>query len=315
MKFSEIIKNEIVQKPHKTRELKRAFLAGIVRGTGSLYEKDGYVGLEFKVFGEQTAELVSSYLKSLFSYEIRELSVAEDRLNKKDKYVINVFGDEVEYILKELDVLREEKDGYKVNFDFYESFNGNENFIKAFISGLFLSSGSCTVPTKNENKNTRYHLEIVFNHNVPAYQTMSTLLKYGVTAKIINRKDNFVLYIKSVEEIKNFLAFLPAPISMLKLTDLSINREISNVSNRQKNCDIGNVNRQLEAAEKQLKAIKIIEENVGLNYLKPDLLQVAIARKENPDETVLELAERLNLTKSCINHRLRKILEISKEIK
>ena len=314
MKFSEIIKNEIVQKPHKTRELKRAFLAGIVRGTGSLYEKDGFVGLEFKVFGEKTAELVSLYLKSLFSYDVRELSVTEDRLNKKDKYVINVFGDEVEYILKELDVLREEKDGYKVNFDFYESFNGNENSIKAFISGLFLSSGSCTVPLKKENKNTRYHLEIVFNHNVPAYQTMSTLLKYGVTSKIINRKDNFVLYIKSVEEIKNFLAFLPAPISMLKLIDLSINREISNVSNRQKNCDIGNVNRQLEAADKQLKAIKKIEENIGLNSLKPDLLQVANARKEFPDETVMELAERLNISKSCINHRLRKILEISKEI-
>ena len=314
MNFSETIKNEIIEKPHKTKETKRAFLAGVVRGTGSLYQKDGYVGLEFKVFGEKTAELVSSYLKSLFFYEVRELSVAEDRLNKKDKYVINVFGDEVEDILKTLDVLREESDEYKVNFDFYESFLDNENLIKAFISGLFLSSGSCTVPSKKENKNTRYHLEIVFNHNIPAYQTMSTLLKYGVTAKIINRKDNYVLYIKSVEEIKNFLAFLPAPVSMLKLTDLSINREISNVSNRQKNCDMGNVNRQLEAAEKQLNAIRIIEEKLGLNALKSDLAQVAFARKENPDETVLELAERLGLTKSCINHRLRKILEISKEI-
>ena len=314
MNFSEIIKKEIVDKPHKNREAKRAFLAGIVRGTGSLFQTDDGVGLEFKVFGEQTAELVSSYLKSLFLYEIRELSVAEDRLNKKDKYIITVSGDEVEEILKALDVLREDLDGYKVNFDFYESFKENENLIKAFISGLFLSSGSCTVPTINENKNTRYHLEIVFNHNVPAYQTMSTLLKYGVASKIINRKENFVLYIKSVEEIKNFLAFLPAPVSMLKLIDLSINREISNVSNRQKNCDMGNVNRQLEAAEKQLNAIKIIEEKIGLKSLKTDLLEVANARKDYPDETVMELAERLNITKSCINHRLRKILEISKEL-
>ena len=90
-----------------------------------------------------------------------------------------------------------------------------------------------------------------------------------------------------------------------------INREISNKSNRQKNCDLGNLNRQVEAVAKQIQAIEKIEKSIGLEQLKPDLMQVAIARKENPETSLSELAEILNLSKSCLNHRLRKIVEIA----
>ena len=90
-----------------------------------------------------------------------------------------------------------------------------------------------------------------------------------------------------------------------------INREISNNSNRQKNCDLGNLNRQVEAVSKQLDAIKKIERSIGLDALKPDLKEVAIFRKQNPESSLTELAEILNVSKSCLNHRLRKIVEIA----
>lgn len=315
MNFSEIIKTEILEKPHKDKDSKRSFLAGIVRGTGRLFERDGELGLEFKVFNEKVISLVENYLKSLFSFELREINFSQDKLNNRDKYVLTIFGENTEKVLTELGIIKEEDDELNVNFSMFDICLKKEANIKALISGLFLSSGSCSVPKSSQNKNTGYHLEIVFNHNIPAYQVMSVLLNYGVQAKIINRKDSFVLYIKSVEEIKNFLAFLPAPVSMLKLTELSINRELANTSNRQKNCDIGNVNRQLEASEKQLQAIEKIEKTVGINSLKPDLREVAKIRKEFPEDTVLELANRLKITKSCINHRLRKIIEISKDKK
>ena len=118
----------------------------------------------------------------------------------------------------------------------------------------------------------------------------------------------------ALKEIKDFIAFLPTPISVLKLTDLIISRDIINDSNRRKNCDLGNVNRQIEASAKQVDAILKIEQTIGLDGLKADLKEVAIARKKNPDETLLELAERLNLSKSCLNHRLRKLICIAKEL-
>ena len=93
-----------------------------------------------------------------------------------------------------------------------------------------------------------------------------------------------------------------------------INRELSNNSNRQKNCDLGNVNKQVEAAAKQIDAINKIKQTIGLDSLKPDLRATAVARVENSEETLAELSERLNVTKSCLNHRLRKIVAIANEL-
>ena len=92
-----------------------------------------------------------------------------------------------------------------------------------------------------------------------------------------------------------------------------IDKETKNNCNRQANCDIGNLNRQIDAAQKQIQAINKIKSEKGLEGLKPDLLNTAKARLEFPDETLTELSQRLNVTKSCLNHRLRKIVKIANE--
>ena len=93
-----------------------------------------------------------------------------------------------------------------------------------------------------------------------------------------------------------------------------INRELANKINRQKNCDLGNVNKQVEASAKQINAINKIQTTIGLDSLSKDLESTAKIRLEYPDDTLLELAERLAVSKSCLNHRLRKILAIAKEL-
>ncbi len=314
MNFLESVKSEIINKNLKERHCRIAFLAGIIRGAGTLYEKDGELGLEIRTAGEELAMLVTAWLRVLFNYEVREISVAEDRLNKKDKFVLNISGEKAVDILKELEVLVEENDELAVNLKFYNELTQRECCLKSFIRGLFVAIGNCTIPNSEKALNTGYHLELVFSHYTPALSTSEKLAEYGVLTKITRRRENFIVYIKSAEEIKDFLAFLPAPVSVLKLMDLMINREISNNSNRQKNCDLGNLSKQVEAAGKQIEAINKIDETIGLDGLKPDLRAVALARKENPDETLLELAERLNLTKSCLNHRLRKIVCIANEL-
>jgi DNA-binding protein WhiA len=174
--------------------------------------------------------------------------------------------------------------------------------------------GNCTVPTANDSVNTGYHLELSFSHYTPALQTSEKLAENNVITKITRRRESYIVYIKSAEEIKDFIAFLPAPVSVLKLTDLIINREIVNDSNRRKNCDLGNVSKQVEAAAKQISAIEKIEKTIGLESLKQDLALTAKARKEFSEDTLMELAERLDVSKSCLNHRLRKIVCIANEL-
>ncbi len=314
MSFCDQVKNEIFSKNIKERHCKLAFIAGIVRGAGSLYEKDGDIGLEIRVSNEELSTYIADYLRNLFSYEVREVSVGEDRLNKKDKFILNVWGEKTFQILKELEILVERENELAVNLKFYGEITKKECCLRAFIRGLFLSAGNLTMPNENENSSTGYHLELVFSHYTPALETSEKLAEFGVLTKITRRRENYIVYIKSGEEIKDFLAFLPAPVSVLKITDLIINREISNNSNRQKNCDLGNVNKQVEASAKQIDAINKIIETIGLEQLKEDDRLVAKARIDNPDDTLSELAERLKITKSCLNHRLRKIISIAKEL-
>lgn len=314
MNFADGVKAEIFSKGIKEKHCRKAFFAGLLRGAGALYEKDGELGLDIKAGGEDAAEFIASQLKSVFNYDLREVSVSEDKLNKKDKFVLSVSGDVAVDILNEFEILVTEGDEQAVNLKFYGDITQKECCLRAFIRGLFVSSGNCTIPDENSSVNTGYHLEIVFSHYTPALETSEKLAEYGVLTKITRRRDNYIVYIKSAEEIKDFLAFLPAPRAVLKLTDIIINREVANRSNRQKNCDLGNVNKQVDAAAKQIAAIRKIKQTVGLDALKDSDRAVAVAREENPDETLNELAERLNLTKSCLNHRLRKIVALANEL-
>ncbi len=314
MNFAPSIKKEILSKPIKDWHCKKAFLAGLIRGTGELYEKDGELGLDIRVSDDDTASLVGSFIKGIFDYEIREVSVSEDRLNKRDKIILSVSGEKGLDILKELSVLIQQGEELVVNLNPYGQITQKPCCLKAFIRGLFVASGSCTLPSIDDDSSTGYHLELMFSHYAPALATSEKLAENNVLTKITRRRDSYIVYIKSAEEIKDFLAFLSAPVSVLKLTDLIINREIVNNSNRRKNCDLGNVNKQVEASAKQIDAIIKIEQTIGLESLKSDLQITAKARKENAEETLNELAERLEITKSCLNHRLRKIVQIASEL-
>lgn len=315
MNFGEMIKREILSKSIKDKHCRKAFIAGIIRGSGKLYQTDdGDLGLEFSVTDEETAMFMTSNFQSLFSYQVREMSVAEDRLNHRDRFTLSISGERAVDILKDLEILTEQDGETVVNLKLYGKLVEKECCIRSFIRGLFVAVGGCTLPNDTAESNTKYHLELAFSHYTPALETSEKLAEFGVKTKITRRKENYMVYIKSAEEIKDFIAFLPAPVSVLKITDLMINRELTNRSNRQKNCDLANLNKQVDAAAKQLSAIEKIDKTVGLNSLKLDLKETAIARRDNPDETLGELAEILGVSKSCLNHRLRKIVQISTEL-
>ena len=315
MNFGESVKEEIFGKNIKDEHCKKAFLAGLVRGNGVLFESEsGDYGLSFKIAGETRAYRVTELIKEVFGFDVREMSVAEDRLNRRDLFEISLTGAEADRALKGLNVLEDAEGGGKAVVGFYGKITERECCFRSFLRGLFVSAGSCTVPNGIESAKTGYHLELCFSHASNAELTAKKLLDRGIKSNITRRKSDYVLYIKSAEEIKDFLAFLAVPVSVLKFTDIMIEREIVNVTNRRKNCDLGNVNRQIEAQEKIVRAIEKIERTCGIDALKPELKETAKARKEYDGDTFSELANRLSISKSCLNHRLRKISEIAEKI-
>ena len=108
MHFSDRIKAEILAKPPKEQHCKKALIAGLIRGSGVLYENDGVLGLEFKAFDEETAFMLTSAFKAIFDYDIREITVEQDVHTKKDKFYLSVSGEKAFDILTQLNVLKED---------------------------------------------------------------------------------------------------------------------------------------------------------------------------------------------------------------
>lgn len=310
MSFSARVKNEIIDKGIQGEMQKKAFLSGFIRATSSIIEQDGEYGFEFSVESAKTAEFILYLLKSTYSYVPKETYLTGQRI------VSTCVGNGAMDILDDLGIITVSEQDFSLNVKL-DCFANNENVKKSFVKGVFVGSGNVTIPNKREEKkaSTGYHLEFLFFGYEQALEFSSFLAEMDFFTKLINRKENYVIYVKSSEEIKDFLALLGAPKAVLEITDIMIEKEIMSNTNRRTNCDLANVNKQMNASEKSIETINSINKTVGLDSLPETLKMTAIARREFADDTLSELAERLNITKSCLNHRLRKLSEIDKNLR
>jgi DNA-binding protein WhiA len=175
----------------------------------------------------------------------------------------------------------------------------------SFLRGAFLAGGSVTDPAK------RYHLELVTDHYNVSRETYSLLLEMGFEPKEARRKGNFVVYFKQSTAIEDFLTTIGAPLSAMELMSLKIEKDMRNSVNRKVNCDTANVSKTVDASIVQIEAIEKLSRETGLDSLPDKLRETAVLRLENPEMSLTELAEASSMTKSCLNHRLRKLMEMA----
>lgn len=178
----------------------------------------------------------------------------------------------------------------------------------AYIRGAFLGCGSMLDPK------TRYHLEFDAKHEATADQIRDTLGEMGITAKITRRKGHYIVYVKEYETIADILGAMGAVTAAMDLYNISIEKEIRNAVNRQANCEIANIERTTKSASLQIECIKKVEKKIGFENLPETLREIARVRCEYPDESLKELGERLNIGKSGVNHRLKRIMELAEKL-
>ena len=180
----------------------------------------------------------------------------------------------------------------------------------SFLRGAFFAGGSITDPAK------RYHLELTTSHLQASRELGVLLRESGYPPKSIARNGSFVTYFKQSDQIEDFLTLIGAPVAAMSVMSAKLEKDLRNSVNRRLNCDSANLDKAVEAAQEQLEAIRRLRE-AGLLEQLPEKLQVtASLRLENPELTLSELAEEFDppVTKSCLNHRLRKLLQLSKEL-
>jgi len=178
----------------------------------------------------------------------------------------------------------------------------------AFLRGAFLSGGSVTDPQKG------YHLELSTSHQSVSREMVALMRDLDLEPKDAPRKGNAVIYFKQSDRIEDFLTSIGAPISAMEVMNAKLEKDLRGSVNRRVNCDAANLDKAVEAAQGQIEAIRILEESGVLATLPDKLQEVARLRREHPADTLVQLAGRCDppITKSALNHRLRKLIEMSK---
>lgn len=182
---------------------------------------------------------------------------------------------------------------------------------RAFLRGAFLASGSISDPEKS------YHLEFVCATEKKAEQLVEILKRFGLDGKQILRKHNYVVYLKDGEQIVDALNIMGAHVALMEMENVRIVKGIRNTVNRKLNCEMANITKTVTAASKQVADIQFLAGRIGLNALPDNLREVARLRLEYPDATLVELGEMLYppVGKSGVNHRLRKLGNLAKELR
>ena len=183
----------------------------------------------------------------------------------------------------------------------------NQNQIKWVIKGAYLGAGSINNPEK------KYHLEMGFTKKEDAEKIIEYLKYFNIKSNIIEKNNQYAMYIKDGEEISKFLALLGANKSVLKFEEIRVQREMNNKINRIVNCETANLNKTINASIEQVEAIRKLKSSGEFEKMNESLKEIAQLRLENPNASLLELGKmsKKPVGKSGVNYRLKKIMEIA----
>ncbi len=224
------------------------------------------------------------------------------KLKKNNLYIVRLNSGS-DYVLKDLDIL----DGFQLKETVPLEFLDDDAKVRSYLRGAFLATGSVNNP-----ETSSYHLEIYSlyeDHNNTICEMMN---RYNLNARTARRRSGYITYLKEAEKIADFLSLIGATSSMLKFEDIRIMRDMRNSVNRIVNCENANFNKVADAASRQIESIRYIDGKIGLDSLPVKLQEIAIARMSHPEVSLKELGELVPggpISKSGVNHRLRKIME------
>ena len=181
---------------------------------------------------------------------------------------------------------------------------------ESFLKGAFLAGGSVTDPGKG------YHLELATSHQAVGRETYALMEEIlGFYPKLGSRGANTVLYFKQSDQISEVLTRLGASISGMAIIEAKLEKELNNKVNRRVNCDGANISKVVDAAQTQLTAIRTLRERGVFDDLPEKLRVAALAREENPEASLTELAAMMDppITKPAMNNRMKKLMKLAEE--
>lgn len=329
MSFSVKVKEEIGRHIGRSRHCQIAELLALVLATGEVELHNDKIKLILRLENELAGDRLCQLIDHLFGKQMplkrHTKYIVLEELSMIDRLLQTVkLSDYVEYLeedwLDEEELSEMEEDNITYvsmsgvslqNCHFPNQVIQKDCCKKAFIRGMFLAAGSVNDPQK------AYHFEIVVRNLEMAEAVRDVINSFALDAKIVKRKKYYVVYLKEGSMIVDILNICEAYVSLMDMENVRILKDMRNDINRRVNCETANIKKTVNAARHQIEDIEYIERTKGLKYLNDSLRQIAQLRLEEPDANLSELGQMLNppVSKSGVNHRLRKISSIAEALR
>ncbi len=303
MSFTSNIKNEISSIQYGESE-NFAELSAILNIGGKIFDD------KFEIYTENisVARRIYTLIKETYHVDIEMDNSGVNSL-RKNKLVLLTVHEKVDLILSDLSIVLDGKRLYVPHNYLVDELKDKQ----AYLRGVFMICGSI-----NDPKTSRYHAEFVISSEETAKFVNSLLNEMHFNSKVIKRDKNYMVYIKESEKISDFIKMLNATNSLFYYEDIRIYRDHKNMTNRLNNCEQANVDKIIASSNEQLELIRKLRETRDFDLLDERIKDICIYKEKYPESSMAELAEIISseterpITKSCINHRFRKIKEMLK---
>ena len=299
MSFTSVVKNE-VSKLDTIETETISELSAIIRNIGTISEN-------IKITSENASvtRRIFHLIKNLYHITPGITVRKGFNFNKNYIYILEV-NSKVNIMLEDLNLNDNIPKNYIID---------DQELIRAYLRGVFLSVGSI-----NDPKKSRYHLEFLVNNEEYAKFVSDLLNNFHLNSKVIKRENKYMIYIKEADKIGDFLRIINAKQALFYYEDIRIYRDHKNMTNRLNNCEQANVDKAIITATNQVKDIEKIMDIGGLDLLDEKTKEAAIYRLKYKEASLVELSEIISmetgnkLTKSGLHHRFKKISELASKI-
>ena len=284
----------------------KAELSALIRMNGSLTLMAHRFVLNIQTENPAIARRIYSLIRQVYHHEANLVVHRKMKLKKNYQYIVRL-TEGVNDILSDLAIL--DPTTMAISTTVPASVLKEPQRMRSYLRGAFLASGSVNNP-----ETSRYHLEIYSlyaDHNAGILKMMN---HFHLNARTVERRSGYIVYLKEAEKIADFLQVIGATNAMLKFEDIRIVRDMRNSVNRLVNCETANMNKTIDAAQKQIENINYLKDHVGLDNLPTKLREIAVLRLAHPDVSLQELGAMVpggTISKSGVNHRLRKLNQIA----
>lgn len=227
-----------------------------------------------------------------------------ERLAGRRQYILQLSSTDSHRLLRDQGMLRMGEDGEE-RFSAPQRVMRRNCCRRSYLRGAFLACGYIADPRK------RYHAEWVYQDRARALRLKRVLAQTGLMATLASRRGSTLVVLKGGDQVAELLKLMGASLAVLDMENTRAEKELKESINRAMNCDHANLNRQLSAAARQVRAIEALSLAQGLSALPPRLEALARLRLRQPDATLFDLGQQLDppLTKSGVQHQMRELMK------